>query len=117
MRIPPDMQGVANDLRLRELVKSRKFPRDRYYESIELYRDRLTEKHPNPEDENLAPPLSAVAPLIAGTIASEGLLLAHCLENGIEVGDEAEFWNKCMAMAWATLQAHERDVNNGRWPK
>jgi hypothetical protein len=116
MYVPAHLQEIAKQLGLRSWVARKGFPREIYFETIDLLKANFARHSAaEPRDEVLAG-------CLAYTIDHEGVLLTHVLEAGTYKlsegdGDPDRRWLKvCQAAAWVVLQAYAKACKDGEWP-
>ncbi len=115
MRVPAHLQEVKEALALRSWVESKAFPRESYFETIDLCKERLG--HHQPEDEDDEPSKDAIPPMLAAALDYEGRLLTYVLaQETMAIEDEARWGNICLAAGWVVLQLYEKACRNGEWP-
>ena len=113
VRIPAHSLQRARKLALQSWVKNKQFPRPYYMELVESCRGKLKERMPNGElDETASNP--AVAMMLGGALDIEGALLTHAVDKGtIDISDDGEWLQICIAGGWCVLQLYEREKENG----
>ncbi|MDF2146758.1 hypothetical protein [Knoellia sp. p5-6-4] len=109
-RIPAECQDMARTADVRKWVRSKKFPRNEYFESIDLFRSELKKYDPDGEH------YPHLAVMLARSIDVEGCLLTHVLEVGVEIADASKWDKICVAAAWAVLQEYQNALEKGDWP-
>ena len=116
MRVPAHLQEIAATLALRSWVDGKKFPQEKYFETIDLARPLLA-RHGAGNGE---PRPELVVMILTTTLDEEGLLLTYVLEKGtypLDVEDREMRWLRCcQAAAWVILQAYERACKAREWP-
>jgi hypothetical protein len=113
VRIPAHSLQRARKLALQSWVKSKQFPKAYYMDLVESFREKLKERIPNGEsDDSDSNPAAAM--MLGGALDSEGALLTHTLEKGtIDISDDGEWLQICIAGGWCVLQLYERDKQDG----
>lgn len=110
IRVPPHLLALGKTVALQSWVDSRKFPRDKYFETIDGFRSDLSKYCNVDEVDN-----SVLVTMIAATVEAEGALVGHVIENKGDISDEEAWTNFLKAAAWLIYQRYTREVENGKW--
>lgn len=115
MHIGATLRTTAKNCGLRTWIDGKNFPRDDWFESVDLARSILQRHTPDGADI-IDPDWAALAPIIALIMDRDGLLLAHVAKKGKDTEDQAEWERICLAAAYVVLERYEAAVKEGRWP-
>jgi len=109
-RIPVELQETAKAFNVRKWVESKDFPKQQYFETVDIFREQLERFDPDGEVNN-----KHLATILACTIDTEGALATHALATGIEIGTAEKWLQICTAAAWVVLQGYANAVKKGEW--
>jgi hypothetical protein len=110
IRIPAECQDMAKAADARKWVRSKKFPRAQYFESIEIFKNELNKYNPDGEH------YPQLAVMLACSLDVEGCLVTHVINVGTPIGNAEEWTKICTATAWVVLQEYASVVEKGDWP-
>lgn len=100
------MQETAKALRLRDWVRQKNFPREKYFAAIGRFETELRAFTPNPEPV----PTELLVSMIAAAVDAEGALVTHVLEKSASEITQDNWLEMCQAAGWAILQLYRSEA-------
>lgn len=109
--IPPEHIGLARELSLQKWVEGKRWPCDRYFQMI----DRLRVALSTLDDDSSDNP-DAIVYLLASCLRVDEPFRTYILDDRkANMGDDKEWFMKCLSGAWAIIQRYSREVDKGTW--
>lgn len=101
IRVPAHLRDTANQINAKKWVQNRKFPRDRWFEIVNRFREELVQLTGNDPPE-----YKLLVALIAVAVDAENNLIDHVLPLGVDIPDDTVWSKMCTAVSWVILQEY-----------
>jgi hypothetical protein len=109
--IPPGPLGRARELDLQKWVGGKHWPVDKYFTMVDRCRQSLALINDELEDSP-----DAIVFQLAAILRVDTEYQTYILDiRKANLGDDDEWFNKCLAAAWAIIQRYSREVDKGEW--